>query len=304
MSGEHDKPDLKAMRDAVAKLAKQRKGTALPAEPEAHPRPSRRPSGPPQDEGSNSPAASSPHPEEPRSGVSKDEGGLTGAATRQGPDSERLADAIRRAEAILFASDEPIDATTLTEALPQGVEAGDVLLHLKAAYASKGVQLVEIAGKWRFQTAPDLAFLFEETREQPKALSRAALETLAIVAYCQPVTRPEIEDIRGVAVSSGTLDILMEAGWIRPRGRRRTPGRPVTFGTTEAFLVHFGLDAIDSLPGREDLRAAGLLSADIPKDFDFAGSPRDPETGELLGEDPLEDAEFQPDFLEGAEDRA
>jgi segregation and condensation protein B len=124
------------------------------------------------------------------------------------------------------------------------------------------VQLVELAGKWRFQTAPDLAFLFEETREQPKALSRAALETLAIIAYCQPVTRAEIEDVRGVAVSSGTLDILMEAGWVRPRGRRRTPGRPVTFGTTESFLIHFGLDAIDSLPGRDELKASGLLSAE------------------------------------------
>jgi segregation and condensation protein B len=277
MSGE-EKPDLQSMRDAVAKLAKQRKQKPAPA--------------------------SRPHPEEPQSGVSKDEEGLTDVPPQATlPDPERLADALRRAEAILFASNEPIDATTLTEALPQGVEAGDVLLKLKAAYATRGVQLVELAGKWRFQTAPDLAFLFEETREQPRALSRAALETLAIVAYCQPVTRPEIEDVRGVAVSTGTLDILMEAGWIRPRGRRRTPGRPVTFGTTDAFLIHFGLDAIDSLPGRDDLRAAGLLSADIPRDFEFASAPRDPETGELLGEDPLEDADFQPDFLEGAEDR-
>jgi segregation and condensation protein B len=218
-------------------------------------------------------------------------------------DPEKLADAVRRAEAVLFASDEPIDAPTLAEALPQGIEPGDVLVKLKADYAAKGVQLVEIAGKWRFQSAPDLSFLFEETREQPRALSRAALETLAIIAYCQPVSRAEIEDVRGVAVSSGTLDILMEAGWVRPRGRRRTPGRPVTYGTTDAFLVHFGLDSLDSLPGRTDLAAAGLLSAEIPRDFDFAGSPRDPETGELLGEDPLEDSEFQPDFLEGAEDR-
>lgn len=277
MSGE-EKPDLEAMRDAVAKLAKQRKQKPAPA--------------------------SRPHPEEPQDGVPKDEEGLTHVPPQAtSPDPERLADALRRAEAILFASNEPIGAATLTEALPQGVEAGDVLLTLKAAYARRGVQLVELAGKWRFQTAPDLAFLFEETREQPRALSRAALETLAIVAYCQPVTRPEIEDVRGVAVSTGTIDILMEAGWIRPRGRRRTPGRPVTFGTTDAFLIQFGLDAIDSLPGRDDLRAAGLLSAEIPRDFEFASAPRDPETGELLGEDPLEDADFQPDFLEGAEDR-
>ncbi len=222
---------------------------------------------------------------------------------RGAPDPEKLADAFRRAEAVLFASDEPIDAVTLAQALPQGIEPGDVLPKLKAEYAKRGVQLVEVAGKWRFQTAPDLAFLFEETREQPRPLSRAALETLAIIAYCQPVTRAEIEDVRGVAVSTGTLDILMAEGWVRPRGRRRTPGRPVTYGTTEAFLVHFGLDSIDSLPGRDELRASGLLSAEIPRDFEFAGPPRDPETGELLGEDPLEDTEFQQDFLEGAEDR-
>ena len=223
--------------------------------------------------------------------------------SRPAPDPERLSDGLRRAEAILFASDTPIDAKTLAEALPPGIEPGDVLVRLKQDYSKRGVQLVEIAGKWRFQSAPDLAFLFEETREQPRALSRAALETLAIIAYCQPVTRAEIEDVRGVQVSPGTLDILMEEGWVRPRGRRRTPGRPVTFGVTEAFLIHFGLDAVDSLPGRDELKAAGLLSAEIPREFEFAGSPRDPETGEPLGEDPLEDHEFQPDFLEGAEDR-
>jgi segregation and condensation protein B len=285
MSGEDEKPDLQAMRDAVAKLAKSRKGggkAAASDESEARPRHSTDGLRPAQDEGSD---------------------GAARHVARAEPDPERMADALRRAEAVLFASNEAVDATTLTEALPQGVEAGDVLLKLKAAYATRGVQLVELAGKWRFQTAPDLSFLFEETREQPRALSRAALETLAIIAYCQPVTRPEIEDVRGVAVSTGTLDILMEAGWVRPRGRRRTPGRPVTFGTTDAFLVHFGLDALDSLPGREDLKAAGLLSAEIPRDFEFAGTPRDPETGELLGEDPLEDTDFQPDFLEGAEDR-
>lgn len=274
MSGEDEKPpELDDMRDAVAKLAKARKGKAE-AVAEA----------------------------EPVVAEAAVEAAVKPA--RAEPDPDRLADGVRRAEAVLFASNEPVDARTLAEALPQGVEPGDVLVKLKSAYANRGVQLVELAGKWRFQTAPDLAFLFEETREQPKALSRAALETLAIIAYCQPVTRAEIEDVRGVAVSSGTLDILMEAGWVRPRGRRRTPGRPVTFGTTEAFLVHFGLDAIDSLPGRDDLKAAGLLSADIPRDFEFAGTPRDPETGDLLGEDPLDGTEFQPDFLEGAEDRS
>jgi segregation and condensation protein B len=216
---------------------------------------------------------------------------------------ERLADALRRAEAVLFASAHPIDAVTLTGALPPGVEAGDVLMLLKARYRDRGVQLVEVAGKWRFQTAPDLAFLFEETREQPRALSRAALETLAIIAYCQPATRAEIEEVRGVAVSRGSLDALMEAGWVKPRGRRRAPGRPVTYGTTQAFLVHFGLDSLEALPGREDLRAAGLLSADLPRDFDIAGPPRDAETGAPLEELPLEDPEFQTDFMEGAEER-
>jgi segregation and condensation protein B len=284
MSGEGKqpkKPNLDEMREAVAKLSK----TAVRTQSEL---------GNPEGKPLTEKAAAKPTPKpkaEPR------------PAPVRVVDPEKLADAVRRAEAILFASDEPIDAPTLAQALPQGVEPGDVLVKLKAEYAAKGVQLVEVAGKWRFQSAPDLSFLFEETREQPKALSRAALETLAIIAYCQPVTRPEIEDIRGVAVSSGTLDILMEAGWIRPRGRRRTPGRPVTYGTTDNFLIHFGLDALDSLPGRTELAASGLLSAEIPRDFEFAGTPRDPETGELLGEDPLEDAEFQPDFLEGAEDR-
>lgn len=268
MSGDKDKPELDEMREAVAKLAKARKPKQQ-LEPQTE-----------------TVAEATPKP------------------VKAEPDPDRLADALRRAEAVLFASDEPIDAATLAGALPPGVEPGDVLMKLKAAYATKGVQLVELAGKWRFQTAPDLAFLFEETREQPRSLSRAALETLAIIAYCQPVTRAEIEDVRGVAVSSGTIDILMEAGWVRPRGRRRTPGRPVTFGTTDSFLIHFGLDAIDSLPGRDELKAAGLLSAEIPRDFEFAGTPRDPETGDILGEDPLEDQEFQQDFLEGAEDRS
>lgn len=271
-----DKPEFNGMREPVAKSARSPRTRAARQEPA----------------GEDQPAPSGPSPAAP----------AERAASRE-PDPERLADAVRRAEAILFASAEPIDASTLTLALPQGIEAGDVLLRLKAAYANRGVQLVELAGKWRFQTAPDLAFLFEETREQPRALSRAALETLAIIAYCQPVTRAEIEDVRGVAVSPGTIDILMEAGWVKPRGRRRTPGRPVTYGTTESFMVHFGLDAMESLPGREDLKAAGLLSAEIPRDFEFAGTPRDPHTGELMAEDPLEEREFQQDFLEGAEDR-
>ncbi len=222
----------------------------------------------------------------------------------EAPDiDDKMADAMRRAEAVLFASDRPIDAETLAKALPPGVEPGDVLMKLSAEFRNRGVQLVELGGKWRFQTAPDLAFLFEETREQPKQLSRAAKETLAIIAYCQPVTRAEIEDVRGVAVSKGTVDVLMDAGWVRPRGRRRTPGRPITYGTTDGFMVHFGLDSLDSLPGREELRAAGLLSSVAPRDFEFAGTPRDPDTGEILPEDPADEAEFQTDFFEGQDDR-
>jgi segregation and condensation protein B len=228
-------------------------------------------------------------------------------AAETAPDAEpdddgRQADALRRAEAILFASGVPIDATTLAAALPPGVEAGDVLVKLQAAYRNKGVQLVELAGKWRFQTAPDLAFLFEETRDQPRQLSRAAMETLAIIAYCQPVTRAEIANVRGVEVSSGTLDVLMETGWVKPRGRRRTPGRPHTYGVTDAFLVHFGLDSLDSLPGWDELKASGLLSAEIPRDFVAPGSPIDPATGELLAEDPLEEGEFQPNYLADGSD--
>ena len=265
--------DPAAIREAVARLARS----------PARPGPSR--SGDP-----SSPALEAP---------------LVQETTAPAPelDEERLADALRRAEAVLFASAEPIDAASLAGALPPGVEAGDVLMRLKAQYRDRGVQLVEVAGKWRFQTAADLAFLFEETREQPRALSRAALETLAIIAYCQPTTRAEIEAVRGVAVSRGTLDVLMEAGWVKPRGRRRAPGRPVTYGTTEAFLVHFGLDSLEALPGREDLRAAGLLAADLPRDFEIAGPPRDPETGERLEELPLEEPEFQTDFMAGADDR-
>lgn len=259
-----DDSDLDAMREAVARLSKATRA----------PRPA--------------PEAAAPAAE---------------SAAPPAVDPERLADALRRAEAVLFASDLPIDAGTLAQALPPGVEPGDVLLKLAAHYRGRGVQLVEVAGKWRFQTAPDLAFLFEETREQPRPLSRAALETLAIIAYCQPVTRAEIEDVRGVQVSKGTLDLLVEAGWVRPRGRRKTPGRPVTYGTTDGFLVHFGLESLDALPGRRELEGSGLLSAEIPGDFVFAGSPRDPETGDLLEEGPLDEPEFSADFLEGAEDR-
>lgn len=178
-----------------------------------------------------------------------------------------LAEAVRRAEAILFAAGEPLSAAEITESLLPGVDVASVLMTLKAAYAPRGVSLVEVAGKWRFQTAEDLSFLFVEERQEQKKLTQASLETLAIIAYGQPVTRAEIEAVRGVAVSKTTLDGLMETGWVKLKGRRKTPGRPVTYGTTAAFLEHFGLESLEVLPGRADLEADGLLSDVIPDGF-------------------------------------
>ncbi|MEM9740994.1 MAG: SMC-Scp complex subunit ScpB [Pseudomonadota bacterium] len=185
--------------------------------------------------------------------------------------TEKMADAMRRAEAVLFAAGVPLDAEALSEILPQGVEAGDVLMALKSQYEGRGVLLVEVAGKWRFQSAPDLEFLFVEERQEQKKLSQAALETLAIIAYGQPVTRAEIEAVRGVAVSKGTIDTLLEMGWIRVKGRRKTPGRPATYGTTDGFLEHFGLESLAVLPGKTDLEAEGLLCNVMPDDFRMPG---------------------------------
>jgi segregation and condensation protein B len=168
-------------------------------------------------------------------------------------------DAVRAAEALLFAGGEPITAKELGEKLGPAVDVAAVLMKLKAEYAGRGVQLVEAGGGWRFQSAPDLASLFAETREAPRRPPKAALETLAVIAYHQPVTRAEIEEIRGVSLSRGSMELLLEIGWIRPRGRRRTPGRPLTFGTTDAFLSHFGLASLDALPGKDDLKGLGLL---------------------------------------------
>jgi segregation and condensation protein B len=181
------------------------------------------------------------------------------AEGEQRPRAEPSAEAIRAAEALLFAGGEPITAKQLSERLGAAVDVAAVLMKLKADYAERGVQLVEAGGAWRFQSAPDLASLFAETREAPRRLPKAAMETLAVIAYHQPVTRAEIEEIRGVSLSRGSMELLLEIGWIRPRGRRRTPGRPLTFGTTDAFLSHFGLASLDALPGKDDLKALGLL---------------------------------------------
>src|SRR5436853_1990841 len=174
---------------------------------------------------------------------------------------------LRLIEALLFAAGEPLDEKTLRSRLPEGVDIVSAMRRLQAEYASRGVNLVRVAGKWTFRTANDLAWLLARDSVEPKKLSRAANETLAIIAYHQPVTRAEIEEIRGVTVSKGTIDVLMETGWIRPRGRRKAPGRPLTFGTTQAFLEHFGLEAIGDLPGLDELKGTGLLEGRLPSGF-------------------------------------
>jgi len=178
-----------------------------------------------------------------------------------------LAEVVRMAEAIVFASAEPVSEKALAARLPQGSNVGLVMSELQGIYEKRGVNLVRVGDAWAFRTAGDLAFLMNRDAVQQKKLSRAALEVLAIVAYHQPVTRAEIEEIRGVETSKGTLDLLMETGWIRMRGRRRTPGRPVTYGTTDAFLDHFGLPELRDLPGMDELKGAGLLSARMPSNF-------------------------------------
>ena len=212
---------------------------------------------------------------------------------------------LRHLEALLFAAVEPIDVQTLRERMPNDADVGALLARLARDYEGRGINLVRVADRWRFQTAPDLAPNLIDVKEARRKLSNAALETLAIVAYHQPVTRAEIEDVRGVAVSKGTLDVLMELGWLRLRGRRRTPGRPVTYGTTDGFLAHFNLETISDLPGREDLKAAGLLDPRLPKDFEM---PEPVMVDDLSGdEDPLDDdndPEFFEDFLDEDDDGA
>ncbi|MGK9043172.1 SMC-Scp complex subunit ScpB [Rhizobium sp. SA279] len=182
--------------------------------------------------------------------------------------SERqLKEAERIAEALVFASSEPVSVAFIAERLPRGMDVVAILQHLKVLYAERGVNLAQVGGQWAFRTAGDLSFVIRAEEKEPKKLSRAALEVLAIIAYHQPVTRAEIEEIRGVQTSRGTLDVLMEAGWVRFRGRRRTPGRPVTIGTTVEFLDHFGLEELRDLPGLEELKGAGLLSGRIPSNF-------------------------------------
>lgn len=193
------------------------------------------------------------------------------AAGRDDPESRlrqrALAEAERVAEGLVFASSEPVPEKLIARKLPEGIDVAAVMERLSLFYAERGVNLLRVGDCWAFRTAPDLAFLLQDDKPEVKKLSRAALEVLAIIAYHQPVTRAEIEEIRGVSTSKGTLDVLMEADWVRMRGRRRSPGRPVTYGTTMAFLDHFGLAELGDLPGLEELKGAGLLSSRVPANF-------------------------------------
>jgi len=174
---------------------------------------------------------------------------------------------LRMVEALLFAAAEPLDEASLIARLPEGVDVPAAIAALTQAYKNRGVNLLNVAGRWALRTAPDLKFLLEKEVQVIRRLSRAAVETLAIIAYHQPITRAEIEETRGVAISKGTMDVLMEEGWIRPKGRRKSPGRPVTYGTTTDFLDHFGLAELTDLPGMDELKAAGLLSARPPAEL-------------------------------------
>jgi len=193
---------------------------------------------------------------------------------------------LRLLEAMLFASAEPIDEEDLAARLPESVDLSAALQRLQEEYSTRGVNLVRINGKWTFRTATDLSWLLSKESTEKRKLSRAAIETLAIVAYHQPVTRSEIEELRGVSTSAGSVDVLLETGWIRPRGRRKSPGRPLTYGTTEAFLSHFGLDAVGDLPGLEELKGAGMFDGRLPSGFSVPMPSDDPSLRD--DEDPLE----------------
>ena len=214
------------------------------------------------------------------------------SAQRSIPFGPAAAESLRMAEALLFASSELVSETALAERLPEGADIAAILRQLQADYAMRGVNLMRIGNSWAFRTAADLSFLLSRDQVQQRKLSRAALEVLAIIGYHQPVTRAEMEDIRGVETAKGTIDLLLETGWIKMRGRRKTPGRPVTYGTTAAFLDHFGLEELRDLPGIDELKGAGLLSPRMPSNFSV---PILPENVDDLAddEDPLTDIDLE-----------
>jgi len=216
----------------------------------------------------------------------------------------------RIVEALIFASPEPLSEKKIAAHLPEDVNVGALVEQLQADYEGRGFRLVKIGGKWAFRTAEDLSYLLEKFAVEQRRLSKAALETLAIIAYHQPVTRAEIEEIRGVQTSRGTLDVLLETNWIRLRGRRRAPGKPVTYGTTDEFLSHFGLAGLGDLPGLAELKGSGLLDSDLPPDFavpdpkDVAALmpdelPLEEEDDEALGLDDERDDDEQSDVAVG-----
>lgn len=216
--------------------------------------------------------------------------GDTGTIVTLHPRADR-SEHLRIIEAILFASAEPVADERLRAFLPADVDLAGLIADLQANYANRGINLVSVNGRYCMRTAQDVAFVLRKEVRQQRKLSRAGLETLAIAAYHQPVTRADIEDIRGVAISKGTLDLLLEIGWLKMRGRRKTPGRPVTYGTTDAFMQHFGLNDITDLPGLQELKAAGLLDSSLPPGFDL---PMPRISDELTAEeDPLDGTELE-----------
>ncbi len=204
---------------------------------------------------------------------------------------------LRILEALLFAAAEPLDEKYLAQHLSVGDDIAALLDELKGFYAGRGIHLTRVANRWAFRTAPDLAYLLERHAKAERRLSKAALETMAIIAYHQPVTRAEIEEIRGVSTSKGTIDVLLETGWIRPRGRRRSPGRPITYGTTPDFLDHFGLDQVGDLPGLNELRGSGLLDGTLPPGFTV---PAPTDVAALMPDElPLEDEDDEDTTTQG-----
>ena len=178
-----------------------------------------------------------------------------------------FSDQIRAVEALLFAASDPLDEKTLKDMLPVDTDIEEIMNNLLSLYKGRGVELKKINNKWMFKTASDLSFIMQKEAKIQKKLSKAALETLSIIAYHQPVSRAEIEEIRGVTVSPGTIDTLMEISWVKIKGRRKTPGNPITYGTTDEFLVHFDLENIKELPGLDELKSTGLLDSNLPPDM-------------------------------------
>ena len=178
-----------------------------------------------------------------------------------------FSDQIRAVEALLFASSDPLDEKTLKDMLPVDTDIEEIMNNLLSLYKGRGVELKKVNNKWMFKTASDLSFIMQKEAKIQKKLSKAALETLSIIAYHQPVSRAEIEQIRGVTVSPGTIDTLMEINWVKIKGRRKTPGNPITYGTTDEFLVHFDLENTKELPGLDELKSTGLLDSNLPPDM-------------------------------------